>query len=282
MIDFRLGDCLEILPTIPDASIDAIITDPPYPEVDRSYGRMTESEWHEMMRTVVFECRRILKPTGSTVFILQPNSERVGRMRPWLWEFMAWTAREWNQIQDAWWWNTTALPLTKNDPHALRSSVKACVWLGNPDCFHDASGVRWSESEVAAATRQTKRCYGKHYKTEGRANVVYSRAFESAPKNGGVTPYNLLPIAAGGPRNPSSGHGAPTPIDLTDWWTRYICPPDGTILDPFMGSGTTGQSALKYGCDFIGIEKDTRYLAIAERRIAAELAKTALLDGVAS
>ena len=97
-VTLHRGDCLEVMPTIEAGSVDAIVTDPPYPEIDRPYGRMTELAWHEMMRGVVAECRRILKPTGSAVFVLQPNSERVGRMRPWLWESMAWTAREWNQV----------------------------------------------------------------------------------------------------------------------------------------------------------------------------------------
>jgi DNA modification methylase len=280
MIDLRLGDCLEQMKTLGDSSIDCIITDPPYPEISRDYGRMTEAEWHEMMRGVVAQARRVLKPTGSAVFILQPNSERVGRMRPWLWEFMAWTCREWNQVQDAWWWNTTTLPLTKNDPNALRSSVKPCIWLGEPDCFHDASGVRWSESEVAVASRQTHRCYGKHYRGSAtRINVNQERTNEAASMNGGVTPFNLIPIAASGQRNSSNGHGAPTPIDLCDWWTRYICPPGGTILDPFAGSGTTGLSAIKYGCSYVGIEKKAEYHEIAQRRLAAASNQTPLFAG---
>ena len=52
-------------------------------------ARMTEAAWHEMMRGVVAECRRVLKPSGSAVFVLQPNSERVGRDRYGL-EFMVW------------------------------------------------------------------------------------------------------------------------------------------------------------------------------------------------
>jgi DNA modification methylase len=125
-VDLRCGDCLQILPTLPDASVDAVIADPPYPEIQRSYGRMTEAEWHAMMRVVVPECRRILKPSGSAVFILQPNSRKVGSMRPWLWEFMAWCCHEWNMVQDAWWWNIAALPLGgSNKQGLLRSSLKA-------------------------------------------------------------------------------------------------------------------------------------------------------------
>ena len=136
------GDCLEWMRTLPDKSVDAIVSDPSYPEISRDYGRLSEPEWHVLMRGVVEQSRRVLKPSGSAVFILQPNSERVGRMRPWLWEFLAWTAREWNQVQDAWWWNTAALPLG-GEIGLMRPSLKACVG---------------SASQTATATRTL--CFG--------------------------------------------------------------------------------------------------------------------------
>jgi hypothetical protein len=63
------GDCRRELKKLPDQSIDLILTDPPYPEIDREYGRLTEKEWHDLMRVVVAEGRRLLKPTGSLVVI---------------------------------------------------------------------------------------------------------------------------------------------------------------------------------------------------------------------
>ena len=110
-IELYLADCLDKLPEIPSESVDAVITDPPYPCIKRDYGYWTVDEWWAMMRPVVAETRRILKPTGSAVFILQPNSEHVGQMRGWLWEFMAWICRDWNMVQDVWWWNTCAMPV---------------------------------------------------------------------------------------------------------------------------------------------------------------------------
>jgi hypothetical protein len=153
------GDCLEILPTLEAGSVDAIITDPPYPEIDREYGRLTEAEWHDMMHIVVIECRRVLKPSGSAVFILQPNYERIGRTRPWFWEFVAWAAREWNLIEDVYWWNTTALPNAGCERRngLLRRSVKPCVWLGDPECYRDQDAVLWSESEWNTEARARKR-----------------------------------------------------------------------------------------------------------------------------
>jgi site-specific DNA-methyltransferase (adenine-specific) len=53
---------------------------------------------------------------------------------------------------------------------------------------------------------------------------------------------------------------------------RYLCrlvtPPKETVLDPFMGSGTTGCAASLEGFEFIGIEREPEYMEIAERRIA--------------
>lgn len=83
------GDCRRELKKLPDKSVDLLLCDPPYPEIDREYGRLTEADWHEMMRVVVTEGRRVLKPTGSMVVIIQPNFETVGKMRLWAWEFVA-------------------------------------------------------------------------------------------------------------------------------------------------------------------------------------------------
>lgn len=94
------GDCRKEIKKLPDKSVDLLLTDAPYPEIDREYGRLTEAEWHDLMKVVVTEGRRVLKPTGSMVVILQPNFAKVGKMRLWLWEFVVWAGREWNLVQD--------------------------------------------------------------------------------------------------------------------------------------------------------------------------------------
>ena len=267
-VTLHQGDCLEFMRSIEPSSVDAVITDPPYPEINRPYGRMTEVEWHAMMRGVVAECRRVLKPSGSAVFILQPNSERVGRMRPWLWEFMAWSAREWNQVQDAWWWNYTAPPTAHcNRTYGLmRPSLKAAVWLGGEDCYRNQAEVLWSESDSNAAARNGDRALRRH---PSGHTMRRQRCGEAAVERGGVTPFNVLPIANANSVSSagSHGHGAGTPLLLADWWTRYICPPGGVVLDPFLGSGTMGMAAVANGCEFVGCELDPGYFDIARRRI---------------
>ena len=63
-------------------------------------------------------------------------------------------------------------------------------------------------------------------------------------------------------------HPTVKPISLMAYLVRLVTPPAGTVLDPFLGSGTTGCAAVLEGFDFIGIEREADYIAIAEARIA--------------
>jgi DNA modification methylase len=269
------GDCLEVLPTLPAASVDAVITDPPYPEIDRPYGCLTEAQWFTLMDAVVPECRRVLKPTGSAVFVLQPNSRKVGSMRTWLWRFMADWGERWNMVQDAWWWNPSALPTAgATDKGMMRQSVKACVWLGPADCYRCQDAVLWSESDRNKADRAAGRFNRQDYHAGWRPNskprqLNLATLADAAVRRGGVTPFNLIPIGSGGNLGKgNNGHAARTPISLADYWVRYISPPGGVVLDPFAGSGTVPMAALARGRSAIAIEKYAPYWPILESRVA--------------
>lgn len=67
-------------------------------------------------------------------------------------------------------------------------------------------------------------------------------------------------------RDKGNTHPTVKPTDLMAYLCRLVTPPGGTVLDPFMGSGTTGKAALSEGFSFIGIERDAEYYAICESR----------------
>jgi DNA modification methylase len=69
-------------------------------------------------------------------------------------------------------------------------------------------------------------------------------------------------------------HPTVKPTDLMRYLCRLVTPPGGLILDPFMGSGSTGKAAMLEGFRFIGIEQEAEYLEIAEARIAHVVGKT--------
>lgn len=60
------------------------------------------------------------------------------------------------------------------------------------------------------------------------------------------------------------------PITLMEWLVTLITPPNGTVLDPFAGSGTTLQAAINKGFTPIGIEQDADYIKLIEKRLGVE------------
>jgi site-specific DNA-methyltransferase (adenine-specific) len=83
-------------------------------------------------------------------------------------------------------------------------------------------------------------------------------------------------------RGKSRYHPHQKPVAVMQWVIERLGVPAGaTVLDPYMGSGSTGIACIKSGRSFIGIEKDPRYFAIAARRLkAAETPLFAAIDGV--
>ncbi|MEQ0775916.1 DNA methyltransferase [Paraburkholderia tropica] len=81
-------------------------------------------------------------------------------------------------------------------------------------------------------------------------------------------PFFYSPKASRADRGDGNVHPTVKPVELMRYLCRLVTPPGGVVLDPFMGSGSTGKAAMYEGFRFIGIERERPYMAIAERRIA--------------
>ena len=267
------GDCIAWLDTLPDESIDAVVCDPPYAEIARDYGRMTEAQWEEFAHAVVRKSLRVLKPRGSAVFIVQPNSERVGRMRAWCFRFLAWCADDLVRetggrvglVQDAWWFNPAAMPTVhcQREYGLMRPSIKPCVWIGPVDCYRSQDEVLMRHSESLAALSRADRVL----KTSPSGHHVnHARMADAMSERGGSTPMNTLPVvpdvAAG-----DLGHGAGTPYNIAAWWVRYLCPKGGVVVDPCGGTMTMGLAAVRQGRRFLGCEKEAHHFAAGFKRM---------------
>lgn len=117
------------------------------------------------------------------------------------------------------------------------------------------------------------------------ARFFYCAKASKRDRNEGLDGFDIVSAAemvnrvedSAGMQNPRAGAGRtsgsanhhPTvkPTDLMRYLCRLITPPEGIILDPFMGSGSTGKAAMLEGFDFIGIDQSAEYVAIAQARI---------------
>lgn len=87
---------------------------------------------------------------------------------------------------------------------------------------------------------------------------------------GGASRFFYTAKASRSERGNGNNHPTVKPIDLMRWLVRMVTPPSGTVLDPFMGSGSTGIAADREGFSFIGIEQDPEYAKLARRRIVGD------------
>lgn len=135
--------------------------------------------------------------------------------------------------------------------------------LGNTvtnDTHGDSGGA--SRFYYCAKPSREERDYGIYDLAEKSGGEATKRKDGSA----GLNSPRAGSGRTGGARN---YHPTVKPVELMRWLIRLVTPVGGTVIDPFLGSGTTGMAARYEQRSFIGIEREPEYLAIAERRIAA-------------
>lgn len=102
----------------------------------------------------------------------------------------------------------------------------------------------------------------------------FIKGAKSGTFNGECKPVHdfiSCPTAVGKERQVGGGHIAQKPVKLMEHFVRLLSNRGEIVLDPFMGTGTTGVAALRLGRDFIGVEKDEKYFATAKARLGARL-----------
>jgi DNA modification methylase len=153
-------------------------------------------------------------------------------------------------------------------------------WPANVVLDGDAAAMLDAQSgELPGATSysngNTRNVYGAHERpTElqrgygdsgGASRFFYCAKPDSTERHAGLGEPVLWSTGDEPDRN---AHPTVKPIMLMRWLVRLITPPDGTVLDPFIGSGTTGCATVLEGRNLVGIEREPDYLAIARARIA--------------
>ena len=115
---------------------------------------------------------------------------------------------------------------------------------------------------------------GETYAGRWPANLIHSGEDDAIAGLGQAARYFYCAKASKADRNSGgvdSTHPTVKPTDLMAYLVRLVTPPGGLVLDPFMGSGSTGKAAMREGMRFVGCELDPEYLAIARARIEHEL-----------
>ncbi|HFH2505793.1 DNA-methyltransferase [Pseudomonas aeruginosa] len=189
-------------------------------------------------------------------------------------------------------------PGAVSQPHAGGRWPANLIHDGSPEVValfpHTKSGVMKGGTIRAAQDAPGSVCYGTYggnatsedtFGDEGSAaRFFYCAKATRRDRNEGCEHMERKPLHwSSGSQNPGSfqsegtdktsqnNHPTVKPTDLMAYLVRLVTPPGGKVLDPFTGSGSTGKAAVREGFEFVGIEREAPYLAIAEARIAHEL-----------
>lgn len=175
--------------------------------------------------------------------------------------------------------DATTADVRATRPHPITSRVSQYAGYGS---ITRKSGeiVNYDEGDAVGASRffYTAKA-GRSEREEGLEGFPVQLAGVGDERPGGSMHERA---GDGGSVRSRNHHPTVKPVDLMRWLVRLVAPPNGVVLDPFMGSGTTGIAAVLESKRFIGIEKEQEYCTIAEKRIAHWGAQGILnLDGVA-
>lgn len=247
--DYRIGDCRELLKTVPDASIHLVVTSPPY-NIGKPYGKYKDkialNDWLDLINDVTKEVCRILRPDGAFFLNLSPvplgDSKEIVPLPFWGYQIF------------------------KDNGLYLRNMI---TWTFNnmQNCTNRLSGryenILWGVKDID--------------------NYVFNLDDVRIPY---ITKGDKR-LAKGGGRNPTDvwyfdrvnnmtkkklhlSHPTVYPLPMIVRIVKMATNPSDTVLDPFAGSGTSLVAAKIMGRNGIGFELDEKYRQECMRRLEIE------------
>ena len=338
----HLGGCLEVLATLPDNSVDSIVTDPPY-----GLSFMGKKWDYDVPSVAIWEqCLRVLKPGGHLLAFagtrtqhrmavriedagfeirdmiawvygsgfpksldvskaidkaagaerekvrVKPRPETSGTMsgkadtRPWIEKSRELGYHEVDgnipatpEAQQWEGWGTALKPALEPITMArkpLSGTVAETVLQHGTGAINvdgcrvgtDGGTTRSDQAPYAESGWRTGHAVEPINAGRWPANIIHDGSNEAALALKSGARFFYTAKAGKDDRETDNNHPTVKPTMLMAYLCRLVTPPGGTVLDPFMGSGSTGKAATVNGFRFIGIERDPEYHKIAQARIS--------------
>ena len=240
------GDCLEILPRIPDRSIDFICCDLPY--------GILACKWDSQipLQPLWEQYERVIRDDGAiALFATQPFTTTLIASRIDLYRYSwVWIKEKGSNFQLA-----NIQPLKRTEDICIFSKAKAANGAKPPMRYFPQLEARDIPLKYGGGRHVGGELLHKHSMKE--LNKTYTTRH----------PTNILCFTKN--YGQENYHPTQKPTDLLKYLIKTYTQEGETILDNCMGSGSTGVACVETNRNFIGIEQDGRYVKIAQRRIEA-------------
>jgi DNA modification methylase len=264
------GDCREKLGELATDSIDLIVTSPPYADQRQAtYGGIKADKYVEWFLPISAELLRVLKPTGTFILNIKEKSEDGERHTYVLDLIKALREQGWRWTEEFIWRKTSAIPGKWRT--RLRDGWERLLQFNKTFHFamyQDAVMRPPTESTILRAKRaQTLLKFRVHSGSSGKHHSSTGSGFTRNYANQSlewVLPDNVLELST---EPVSQKHSAVFPKGIPEFFINLFTAEGDTVLDPFLGSGTTGFVARRMGRNFVGIEVKPEYVQVAKDRI---------------
>ena len=257
------GDAREELSKLPSNSVDLIFTSPPYAERRKNtYGGISQYEYVDWFMPIADELFEVLKPTGTFVLNIKEsafNGERSTyvlelilemRRRGWLWtEEFIWHKKnsypgKWpNRFRDSW---ERLLQFNKEKQFKMYQEA-VMVPMGN-----------WAKSRLKNLSATDK------VRDPSKVGRGFGKNISNWINRDMAFPTNVIHLAT---ECNNRNHPAAFPEELPEWFIKLFTKDGDTVLDPFMGSGTTIIVAERMGRNAIGVEIVSEYIDMVKERL---------------
>lgn len=271
------GDALDLLRAMPDDSVNLVLTSPPYAlEFKKEYGNEPQDRYIEWFLPFAREVRRVLRPDGSFVVNIG-GAWQKGHPTRSLYHFKLLVAlvetAEFFLAQEIYWHNPAKIPTPAEWVNVQRirvkDSVEPCWWLAKterPKASNLGVLVPYSDDMV--------RLIDRGFREKRRPSGHLARAGWQKD-HGGAIPGNVLTMG----NNDSNGryiamlterglkvHPARFPVQLPEWFLRFLTDPGDVVVDIFGGSMTTGWAAERLDRAWLGFELSDEYVEASRLR----------------
>lgn len=258
------GDCLTVLKSLPDSCVDLIFTSPPYADNrQKTYKGVPIKDYVDWFLPISYELKRVLKNDGTFVLNIKERTHNGERQTYVLELILAVKRQGWLWTEEYIWHKKNCYPGKWSN--RFRDAWERCLQFNKQKKFKMYQEAVMVPIGAWSKKRLEKLSITDLIRDESKVGSGFGKNVSNWLGRQFVYPTNVLHLST---ECSNRGHSASFPLSLPTWFIQLFTQKDGVVLDPFIGSGTTGIAALSLERHFIGIEAMSHYRELAEASIA--------------
>jgi len=262
-IDIFNGDSKEVLQQFPENIVDLIVTSPPYANQRKStYGGISPEKYVDWFLPITEQLLRVLKPTGTFILNIKEKVVKGERSTYVLELIMEMRKQGWLWTEEFIWHKKNSYP--GKWPNRFRDSWERLLQFNKERKFHMYQEEvmvpmgNWANSRLKNLSQTDK------VRDNSKVGSGFGKNVSNWLKRDKAYPTNVLHLAT---ECNNKNHSAAFPEELPEWFIKLFTKENDTVLDPFMGSGTTIFVANRMNRNSIGIDTVKEYCDMVKENL---------------